>query len=506
MPSALSPGSRTDTPPALAPWRSIGAAGIGTAIELYDFQLYAVLAVTFSPLFFASGESAAALLQSLAIFAVGFLVRPIGGIVFGRLGDRNGRSSTLVITVLGIGLASAAIGLLPTYSYAGLVAPALLLAFRLAQGFFAGGELTGASTYISECSPAARRGFFGAFNPAFATLGLTLATAAAGLTQLIAGADAMHQWAWRIPFLMSIPLTALCFWARSRLEETPAFATALREHKIARAPLRELFSLHRAALLKVILLAFVQNAAGYVCIVYLNIHLTKTLGYDSNEVFWLLTLVTLVASLLMPLSGAISDRVGRKPMLAAGFIGYMVLAPASMYAASLGSFAITCLAVSVSAVPFVIVQSVGYPLYTSFRPESDTAALPRVSISPLFSGWNRALRCGCVDFGHRELACSGGIRCCDCNPGIDHIDPGEGDSRKGARKLRTRWSWCRLRERTSPLRQHLAHGLARLHGIRPPLIHLQAHCPHCRQTDARDRGGLSVNVDAPSDTAAGRAR
>lgn len=374
MPSSLSPAS--------APWRTIGAAGIGTAIELYDFQLYAVLAVTFSPLFFAAG-GAAALLQSLAIFAVGFLVRPIGGIVFGRLGDRRGRAATLVITVLGIGTASAAIGLLPTYATAGLAAPVLLLACRLAQGFFAGGELTGASTYISESSPASRRGFFGAFNPAFATLGLTLATAAAGLTQLMAGEEAMHRWGWRIPFLMSIPLTALCFWARSRLEETPAFEAALRQQKIARAPLRELFASHRAALLKVILLAFVQNAAGYVCIVYLNIHLTRTLGYDSNGVFWLLTMVTLVASLLMPLTGAISDRLGRKPMLAAGFIGYMILAPTSLYVASLGSFALTCAAVSVGAVPFVIVQSVGYPLYTELFPT-------RVRYSGVAAGFNLA--------------------------------------------------------------------------------------------------------------------
>jgi MHS family proline/betaine transporter-like MFS transporter len=159
-------------------WRAVTAAGLGTAIELYDFQLYAVLAVVFSPLFFAEGNPTSALLGTLAIFAVGFFVRPLGGIVFGRFGDKHGRAATLAITVIGIGMASAGIGLLPTHAMVGIAAAFLLLALRLAQGFFAGGELAGASTYIAECSPAARRGFFGAFNPAFATLGLTFATAA----------------------------------------------------------------------------------------------------------------------------------------------------------------------------------------------------------------------------------------------------------------------------------------------------------------------------------------
>lgn len=365
------------------PWRAVSAAGLGTAIELYDFQLYAVLAVTFSPLFFSAENPATALLATLAIFAVGFFVRPLGGIFFGRFGDQRGRASILAITIVGIGLASAGIGLLPTYATAGLAAPAMLLTLRLAQGFFAGGELTGASTYIAECSPPAKRGFFGAFNPAFATLGLTFATAAAGITRTVLGADAMQSWGWRIPFLVSIPLTAVCFWARSRLEESPHFKKALVEHKVPRAPLRDLFTNHRAALLKVICLAFAQNAAGYVALVYLNIHLTRTLGYDSNKVFWLLAIVTFIASLLMPLSGSMSDRIGRKPMLTFGFIAYIILTPLTMYAAGLGSFALTCVAVTISVLPFIVVQSVGYPLYAELFPT-------RVRYSGVSAGFNIA--------------------------------------------------------------------------------------------------------------------
>ena len=375
--------SYIDEPTERAAWRAVSAAGLGTAIELYDFQLYAVLAVTFSPLFFSPGNPTAALLATLAIFAVGFFVRPLGGVVFGLIGDRRGRAMTLMITILGIGVASAGIGLLPVYATVGLAAPALLLILRMAQGFFAGGELTGASTYIAECSPPTRRGFFGAFNPGFATLGLTFANAAAGLTRSIAGPEAMQTWGWRVPFLLSIPLTLLCFWSRSRLEESPHFRAVLAEKKVPHAPLSEILSSYRRELAQVIGLAFAQNAAGYVCLVYLNIHLTKTLHYDSTQVFWLLAVVTFVASLLMPVAGAMSDRIGRKPLLAAGLIGYVVLAPTSMYAATLGSFAITCIAVSVSVLPFIVVQGVGYPFYAEVFPT-------RVRYSGISAGFNIA--------------------------------------------------------------------------------------------------------------------
>ncbi len=367
----------------MSPWRAATAAGLGTTIEYYDFQLYAVMAVTLSPLFFPEIEPTAALLATLGIFAGAFLVRPLGGIFFGWFGDRFGRTPALLVTIIGIGIASAAIGSLPTYASIGLAAPVLLLLLRLAQGFFAGGEVTGAATYVAESSPPGRRGFFGAFNPAAATLGLAVATAAAGLTASVFGTETLNQWAWRIPFLMSIPLIVLCFWARLRVEDSPKFKEIVSEGKVPKAPFRELLREHRPALFRVISIGFAQNAAGYVCVVYLNIHLTRIDAYDPVWVMWLMSAVTLAAVVLMPLSGAMSDRLGRKSMLAAGFAGYIVLAPVTFFVAGSGNTLLTAVAVSVSILPFIIVQSIAYPLYAEMFPT-------RVRYSGVSLGFNVA--------------------------------------------------------------------------------------------------------------------
>ncbi len=327
-----------------------------------------MLAVTISPLFFPNQSPQAALLLTLAIFGGAFVVRPLGGMVFGWLGDRHGRRSTLLITVVGMGFATALISVLPTYLTIGVLAPVLLLVLRLAQGFFAGGEVTGAATYIAECAPTSRRGFFGALNPALATLGLTVATAVAGLTGAIVGPAAMAAWGWRVPFLLSVPLIAICFWARQRIADSPVFERLAHEARLSKTPLSEVVGQHFPALLKIIGLGFAQNAAGYVLLIYLNIHLTRVLKYNSVSVFWLISLVTLMAVILMPFSGALSDRVGRRVMLTVALCGYIVLAPLTFYVVGLGSFPLACAAVVVSVLPFVMMQSVGYPLYAEIMP------------------------------------------------------------------------------------------------------------------------------------------
>ncbi|XOT97549.1 MFS transporter [Alcaligenes pakistanensis] len=367
----------------VSPWRAASAAGLGTMIEYYDFQLYGVLAVTLSVLFFHAGNENAALLSTLAVFGGAFLARPLGGIFFGWFGDKHGRTAALMFTIVGIGIASALMGMLPTYATLGLAAPALLLLCRLLQGFFAGGEITGAATYVAECSPPGKRGFFGAFNPAAATLGLSLATGVAGLVTALVGKEAMVDWGWRIPFLLSIPLIILCVWARSRIEDSPRFKEMLKSHRPEHSPLSLIVRDYRRPLLQVIAIGFAQNAAGYVGVVYLSTHLIHTLKYDGTAVFWLISLVTLCSAFVMPFAGSLSDRFGRKPLLTIGFLGYLVLVPLTMWVASWGSFPLAVMAVAVSIVPFIVVQAVGYPLYAELFPT-------RVRYSGVSLGFNVA--------------------------------------------------------------------------------------------------------------------
>ncbi|GHC54402.1 MFS transporter [Alcaligenes pakistanensis] len=367
----------------VSPWRAASAAGLGTMIEYYDFQLYGVLAVTLSVLFFQTGNENAALLSTLAVFGGAFLARPLGGIFFGWFGDKHGRTAALMFTIVGIGIASALMGMLPTYATLGLAAPALLLLCRLLQGFFAGGEITGAATYVAECSPPGKRGFFGAFNPAAATLGLSLATGVAGLVTTLVGKEAMVDWGWRIPFLLSIPLIILCVWARSRIEDSPRFKEMLKTHRPEHSPLSLIVRNYRRPLLQVIAIGFAQNAAGYVGVVYLSTHLIHTLKYDGTAVFWLISLVTLCSAFVMPFAGSLSDRFGRKPLLTIGFLGYLVLVPLTMWVASWGSFPLAVMAVAVSIVPFIVVQAVGYPLYAELFPT-------RVRYSGVSLGFNVA--------------------------------------------------------------------------------------------------------------------
>ncbi len=367
----------------VSPWRAASAAGLGTMIEYYDFQLYGVLAVTLSLLFFQTGNENAALLSTLAVFGGAFLARPLGGIFFGWFGDKHGRTAALMFTIVGIGVASALMGMLPTYATLGLAAPALLLLCRLLQGFFAGGEITGAATYVAECSPPGKRGFFGAFNPAAATLGLSLATGVAGLVTTLVGKEAMVDWGWRIPFLLSIPLIILCVWARSRIEDSPRFKEMLKTHRPEHSPLSLIVRDYRRPLLQVIAIGFAQNAAGYVGVVYLSTHLIHTLKYDGSAVFWLISLVTLCSAFVMPFAGSLSDRFGRKPLLTIGFLGYLLLVPLTMWVASWGSFPLAVMAVAVSIVPFIVVQAVGYPLYAELFPT-------RVRYSGVSLGFNVA--------------------------------------------------------------------------------------------------------------------
>jgi MHS family proline/betaine transporter-like MFS transporter len=296
------------------------AGSLGTLIEYYDFSVYGYLAVVIAPQFFPSEEPAAALLATLAVFATGLVVRPVGGVFFGWLGDRWGRRKALVSSVLCMGVASSATGLLPTYSQIGVTAAVLLLLCRLMQGISTGGESVGAYTYIYESAPPRRRAFLGAVTPIGSNLGFMFAAATAGVISALATKD-----------LMAVPLTLFCLWARLRIEDTPEFEEAARRADIPSAPIREVLSTHRAALLQSIGLSMAQGGAIFLGLTYIGIHLTSDLGYDSTQVLWLSAGVVLVTVLLMVPAGWLATRFGSRRILLFGLLGFLVTAyPAMM--------------------------------------------------------------------------------------------------------------------------------------------------------------------------------
>ena len=344
------------------------AASVGTAIEYYEFGVYGYMAATIGPLFFPSTDATASLLAILAVFGSAFLMRPIGGIVLGRLGDRIGRRGILLVTVIGMGIATAAIGLLPVASTAGIAAPILLLAIRLVQGFFAGGEVTGAAAYVAESAPRGKRGFYGAFTPVGVAVGGALAASACGLTSALLSAEQMQQWGWRIPFLLAIPMVIVSTAVRRRVEESAAFQEFQAHNEPTKAPLREVLTQHTSKVLKVTALAFGQNVGYWVGLVFMNIYLTTYLKYDKTTVYWIMAAVGVTMAILMPFWGGLSDRWGRRRVLGIGFLGYMVLVWPMMILMDQQSIGLAALAMFIIALPLPIVQSVGYPTYAEQFP------------------------------------------------------------------------------------------------------------------------------------------
>jgi MFS transporter, MHS family, proline/betaine transporter len=373
MPNASTAHFETDATLSASATRSAArkaalAAAAGTAIEYYEFGVYGYMASIIGPLFFPAGNATAALLSVLAIFGTAFLMRPVGGIVLGRLGDKVGRRSVLIVTVIGMGVATGAVGVLPTASLVGGLAPVALLMVRLAQGFFAGAEVTGAAAYVAECAPRGRRGFYGAATPVGVAIGGALAAAVCGLTSGFLSSAQLHDWGWRIPFLMALPLVLVSAYVRKRIEESAVFRKTIEQSKPVKAPLKEVFTHHRAALLKVFLISFGQNAGYWVGFVFMNIYMITYLKYDKTSVYWLMSAVSLSMAVMMPVWGGLSDRIGRRKVLAIGFAAYIVLVFPMMMLMNHQNIGLAFLAMFIVALPMPIVQSVGYPTYAEQFP------------------------------------------------------------------------------------------------------------------------------------------
>lgn len=320
----------TSAPPA-KPWttedrkktrRAALAGGVGTLIEYYDFSLYGYLAVIIAPLYFPSEHPVTSLLSALAVFGTAYLVRPLGGIVFGHIGDRFGRKRALMATLVCMGVGSTAMGLLPTPAQIGVWATVLLVIVRLLQGFSAGGEVGGSATFISESAPSHLKATYGAFTPMGSTGGFALAAAVAGAVSALTTDVQMDSWGWRIPFLMALPLTLFCLWVRTRVEETHEVTETKHEKS---SPVRSVFLRQPRALAQATALSAAVNGTAYIGLTYMAIHLTKQLGYDATPVFWVATTAIGIAAVAMPLAGRLGDRIGTVRLMAIGFVGFIVL-------------------------------------------------------------------------------------------------------------------------------------------------------------------------------------
>ncbi|MCX7353266.1 MAG: MFS transporter [Alphaproteobacteria bacterium] len=299
----------------------IFASSLGTVFEWYDFYLYATLAPFFAALFFPKGNDTAALLAAFATYAAGFLVRPFGALVFGRLGDLVGRKYTFLITIVVMGASTFAVGLLPTYSSIGVLAPILLVTLRLLQGLALGGEYGGAATYVAEHAPDNRRGYATSWIQTTATLGFFMALLVIGLCRTYFPAAEFADWGWRIPFLMSLILLVFSVYIRMRLNESPIFQRMKAEGKGSKSPLKDSFFKYPNN--KYVLLALLGATAGqgvvwYTGQFYALFFLTITLKLDYLTAYQLIGLSLLIGTPFFIFFGWLSDRIGRLKIILAG--------------------------------------------------------------------------------------------------------------------------------------------------------------------------------------------
>jgi MHS family proline/betaine transporter-like MFS transporter len=321
--------------------RAVVAAAMGNCVEWYDFGVYSYVAGTVGAVFFPSGNDTVRLLAVFGVVAVSFLVRPFGGMFFGPLGDKIGRQKVLVGTLLLMSASTVSIGLLPGYATIGIAAPILLLIIRMLQGFSTGGEYGGAATFIAEYAPDKRRGFLCSWLE-FGTLGgyVLGAGSAAGLTAILSD-DAMSSWGWRVPFLVGGPLGLIGLYLRYRLEDTPAFQDLKGHQEVSKSPLRETLVQNRRPLLICVGIVIGLGVADYAILTFMPTYLTETLKMDGGTSLLLTVGVMMIMMLLIPLTGALSDRIGRRPIQLAGAFGLFVTPiPALLLIQQRGPFAI----------------------------------------------------------------------------------------------------------------------------------------------------------------------
>ena len=326
-------------PPAVSrtPRKAAASGWVGGALEYYDFFIYAqAAALVFPMVFFPADNPQVAVVASLATFGVGYAARPLGAFVLGHWGDTRGRKNVLVLSMLMMGFSTFLVALLPTYEQVGVLAPILLVVLRLVQGFAVGGEISGASTMIMEHSPFGRRGFYTSFTLQGIQGGQLLAAAIFLPLSAILSDDAFQSWGWRIPFLLSAVVVAIGYVIRRKVDETPAFQEEAETGQVPKAPIVQAVSENGTNMLRVIAMALTNTVAVTATVFGATYGTSEAygIGFSSSTFLWISVVGNLVAMVLIPFIGSLSDRIGRRPCFVVGALGSSAMAYAYLHAIS----------------------------------------------------------------------------------------------------------------------------------------------------------------------------
>ncbi|MDU6924070.1 MFS transporter [Franconibacter helveticus] len=307
------------------------ATGVGHFVEWFDFGLYGTLAAIIGMQFFQASSPTAALLSSFAVFGAGFVMRPLGGLWFGSLGDRKGRQKVLANVILLTSGATFVMGLLPTWNQVGVLAPVLLVITRLVQGFAAGGETSGATTYLAEFAPQRQRGYFTCWIDNFGFMAFVAGSGLVFLLTASLGETAMNAWGWRIPFLIAGPLGIVGLYLRTRLEDSPEFTAAARAGKTTQAPLRTAVTSAWRALLFCVGFVVIKAVGHWTLQTFMPGYLSTQLHFSKLDSYAITTIGLFAIAVMVPFMGYLSDRFGRKPLMLAGCGGFILFTwPAMM--------------------------------------------------------------------------------------------------------------------------------------------------------------------------------
>lgn len=348
------------------PRAPIIAAAVGNMMEWYDFAVYAYFAGVISDVFF-PGRSAA-LLYTFATFGVGFVMRPLGGIVFGYFGDKVGRRTTLTWSVMLMAIATFAMGLIPSYATIGVWAPVLLVVFRLVQGISVGGEYAGSTSFIVEYANPRRRGLIGSLQSVSVFASLLLGSGAGTLITSTLSTQAVHSYGWRIPFLVGVLLGAAGLYLRLRIEDTPEFRKLKEGRGVSSAPLKDVGRNEAGAMGRVLGLTMLFTVAFYLLLTYLPTYLSKELGMALPTALAVTSVAIAWSAVLVPIAGALSDRVGRKPLLLVSAACFIVFTYPLFMMVTAGSMALLVIAILILMVPLALLYGTAPTTFAELFP------------------------------------------------------------------------------------------------------------------------------------------